>query len=118
MEEADRKTIEEAIKNVQFANAKADLTRIAKGSLDKIAALMNKYPKYKLSIEGHTSADGKDITNLRLSQARAKACFDYIIAKGVKANRMKHNGYGESRLKDKKNPNGPANRRVEFDLYE
>lgn len=118
LDAAEKQALEDAIKNVQFANSQAILTSNSQSKLNKVAEIMKKYASYKLSIEGHTSADGKDETNLRLSNERAKSCFDYLVSKGVKANRMKHKGYGETRLKDKANPNGPANRRVEFDLYE
>lgn len=118
LDESEKKALSDAIKNVQFDNAKATLKSGSISNLMQIANIMKKYPTYKLSIEGHTSADGKPETNDRLSKARAKACYDFLISKGIKANRMQHKGFGETRLKDRANPNSATNRRVEFDLYE
>jgi outer membrane protein OmpA-like peptidoglycan-associated protein len=53
-----------------------------------------------------------------LSEARAKACYDYLVSKGIAANRMSHTGFGETKPKgDNSNAAGNAkNRRVEFEL--
>lgn len=78
--------------------------------------------KVNIVIEGHTDSIGSDAYNQKLSERRAKAVFNYFLKKGIKAERMKTVGYGESRPKasntkpnGKDNPEGRAiNRRVEI----
>lgn len=87
--------------------------------LDKIVAIMMKYPSYGLNIEGHTDDVGEADFNKTLSESRAIACFDYLVSKGIFGQRMKHWGFGEVRpIADNNTPEGRArNRRVEFLLF-
>jgi OmpA-OmpF porin, OOP family len=114
--EADAKVLEAAIYGVQFEPAKSVIKTTSFGILDQVAAVMQRYPAYNLDIAGHTDSDGTDASNQRLSEARAKACFDYLVSKGVDAKRMKHSGFGESKpVADNNTKEGKSkNRRVEF----
>jgi peptidoglycan-associated lipoprotein len=47
----------------------------------------------------HTDRWGSDDYNLALSERRAKSVIDYLISVGIKADRLQHMGYGESRPK-------------------
>jgi peptidoglycan-associated lipoprotein len=47
----------------------------------------------------HTDRKGTDAYNLDLSQRRAKSVIDYLIEAGISADRLQHQGYGESRPK-------------------
>ncbi|MEZ4918393.1 MAG: OmpA family protein [Saprospiraceae bacterium] len=108
------------ISQVQFETASSTLVDAAYPVLDRIAELMNKYTDYNLSISGHTDNVGNDAMNLRLSKARAKTCYDYLVSKGVAGERMSHEGYGETKpIADNGTEEGRAtNRRVDFDLEE
>lgn len=79
---------------------------------------MRQYPDYTLSISGHTDDIGNDERNLELSQQRAKACYDYLIFRGIKADRLRHAGFGENRpIAENTTASGrELNRRVEFEL--
>ncbi|MDX1753001.1 MAG: OmpA family protein, partial [Salinimicrobium sediminis] len=70
----------------------------------------------KFSIEGHTDSDGDDTHNLQLSEQRALAVKDALIAMGIDSSRMQHKGLGESvPVAENSSPEGKANnRRVEF----
>ena len=116
---AEKKVISDAISNVVFLPASADLTEYSKGLVTKIAALMNKYPDAKLRISGHTDSMGQEGDNLTLSRNRAAACLNFLAAKGVDKNRMSSQGFGESKaIADNSTPAGrKRNRRVEFELY-
>ena len=46
---------------------------------------------------GHTDAVGKDEDNMVLSERRAKAVYDYLIERGIEADRLTYRGYGETR---------------------
>lgn len=65
--------------------------------LDKFAAFLAKYPDLKIELQGHTDAQGDDKANMALSDNRAKAVMNYLIEKGVPANRLTAKGYGETK---------------------
>lgn len=118
IKQEDKAKLESAVRLVQFATGKATLLQKSHAILDEVAMLMSKYPEYSLTISGHTDATGDDKMNQSLSERRAKACFDYLVNKGVAASRMSHTGYGETKpVADNKTATGrEQNRRVEFEL--
>ena len=77
---------------------------------------MVKKPELNFSVEGHTDSDGNDANNLKLSKARGKAVMEKLISMGISKDRLKYNGYGESKpIDNNSTPEGKANnRRVEF----
>jgi len=81
--------------------------------------IMRRYPDYKLKISGHTDSIGSRRPNQKLSEERAKSCYDYIVSKGISPTRLEYQGYGESRpiANNKYKEGREINRRVEFDLY-
>jgi chemotaxis protein MotB len=92
----------------------------AKQSLDKVAAALQKqYAGKPVRVEGHTDSDpirkSKWGTNQALSEARAKAVRDYLVGKGVAADRVSTRGFGaeKPRGQDK-----ARNRRVEVVVIE
>jgi outer membrane protein OmpA-like peptidoglycan-associated protein len=108
-----------ATKAVQFETGKALLKNESYAVLDEVVGIMRSNPDYRLSISGYTDNVGNDESNLKLSQNRAKACFDYLIFRGIKAERMRNAGFGEARpIADNKTEEGrELNRRVEFELF-
>ena len=116
------KEIEEIEKNfnaAKFEQGKADLAEDAKFVLHDLAKVMNKNPKVKLKIQGHTSAEGDAAYNQKLSEARAKAAVDFLVEqKGVDINRLSYEGLGSSMPKIADNPMAPENRRTEFIVIE
>lgn len=118
MKKEDKAKVELAVKAVQFETGKAVLLPQSKKVLDDVAAVLIKYPEYNLSISGHTDNTGSAAANKKLSEDRAKACYDYLVSKGVAASRLSHAGYGDTKpVGDNKTAAGrAANRRTEFDL--
>lgn len=115
----DKAKLERAIKLVQFETGKAVLLKKSYAVLDEVVNVMNQYKEYSLNISGHTDNAGDDKMNQDLSERRAKACYDYIVSKGVAAARVASAGYGETKpVADNKTAAGrEQNRRVEFELY-
>ncbi len=112
----DKKTINISEK-VQFEVGKALLTYNSTKLLDEIATLLVRNPSVKrVKIAGHTDNTGNASVNLKLSQDRAQAVRDYLIKKGVDANRLEAAGYGEDfPIATNSTENGRyQNRRVDF----
>ena len=108
-----------SILNLHF-NPSSDLIQV--GSNDEIkrfAKFMRENKLYKAKITGHTDSIGKAVTNMKLSQRRAKATKVALIGEGVEASRLSTAGRGEldpiesNRLKEGRS----ANRRIEVELY-
>jgi len=114
----DRSVLDLAMRAVQFDTGKATIKSESYSILNQIADIMNRYPNYNLSIEGHTDNVGSADINQRLSEKRAKATYNYLIQRGISSSRLSYIGYGEvSPISDNNTLKGKAlNRRVEFVL--
>jgi outer membrane protein OmpA-like peptidoglycan-associated protein len=98
------------LENVYFAFDKAVLLPVSFETLDKLVASLNAYPDVVLEIGGHTDDLGSEEYNQQLSQRRAQAVVDYLISKGIAAERLTAVGYGESRpIAPNRNPDGSDN---------
>jgi OOP family OmpA-OmpF porin len=115
----DVKALTFATEGVEFETGKNIIRTSSYPSLDNVASIMAKYPNYSLSINGYTDSVGNDNNNLKLSEKRAQACFDYLMNKGVSPSRMSSAGYGEaSPIADNASKEGrQRNRRVEFKIF-
>jgi len=114
----DKAKLERAIKLVQFESGKAVLLQKSYAVLDEVMSVMNTYPEYSLNISGHTDSQGDDKMNQALSERRAKACYEYLVKKGVDTNRVSSIGYGESKpiATNMYAAGREQNRRVVFEL--
>ncbi len=114
----DKKILEAAIYGVVFDPSKSTFKQESYAILNNVVDVMKRYPEYAMNIAGHTDSDGNDASNQKLSEARAKACYDYFVSKGIDAKRMTHAGYGETKpVGSNATAAGKAkNRRVEFEL--
>ena len=101
---------------ILFAFSKSDIGDSAKDNLNKLVAILNKYPNTNIEIQGHTDSRGTDEYNMGLSLRRANAVRDYLLSQGIAATRMSTRGFGESApAYSNDTPEGMAqNRRVEF----
>ncbi len=102
---------------VLFASAKSDLLASAQVKLNSVAdALTQQDPDSKIVVEGHTDSQGGETYNQDLSQRRAQTVRDYLVSRGIAADRVTSQGFGFSRsVADNKSAEGRANnRRVEI----
>lgn len=115
----EKEVLEFAMKAVQFETGSARLLPESSKILDEIAGILRNYPDHKLRIGGHTDSIGEADENLKLSEKRAKACFDYIVSKGIAPKRIEPKGFGESKPigNNMFAPGREKNRRVEFEIY-
>jgi len=80
--------------DVLFAPGKADIGAGAQRSIDKLAEFLKAYPKRNVLIEGHTDNLGDEAFNVKLSQQRADAVRDILVARGISPQRIQTKGYG------------------------
>jgi outer membrane protein OmpA-like peptidoglycan-associated protein/tetratricopeptide (TPR) repeat protein len=73
----------------------------SKIELDKIVKIMMERPNISITVNSHTDSRGRDEFNMKLSENRAKATVDYIIAHGIPADRVDGKGFGEIYLLNK-----------------
>jgi outer membrane protein OmpA-like peptidoglycan-associated protein len=104
--------------NVFFETAKYDLRPESKVELDKMVTWMKANPLVKIEVSGHTDNVGDKKSNLILSNNRAKAVYDYLVANGVDAARMTYKGYGDTKPKVANDTpeHRQMNRRTEFKI--
>jgi outer membrane protein OmpA-like peptidoglycan-associated protein len=110
-----------SLENVQFQAESAELLPPEREKLAKIAGILRRYPDRDILVGGHTALAGTEAGRLQLSQDRAAAVADYLIAVGVrKPERMVVRGYGaEKPLGDNRTEEGRRrNRRVEITILE
>jgi OmpA-OmpF porin, OOP family len=118
LKKEEKAIIQMAIQSVQFLSNSATLTGDSYPLLDQLVGVLLQNPAYHCEIAGHTDATGTPEHNQDLSERRARACYDYLLSKGVPSGRLSHSGWGQTRpIADNRTPEGRrANRRVEFDL--
>ena len=104
---------------ILFDSNSAGLRPTSISEIDKMAAVLQKYPDTNVLIEGHTDASGNDAINQPLSERRAQAVANEVTTKGVAASRVTSQGYGSTQpVGDDSTPEGKqANRRVEVAIY-
>lgn len=83
---------------IYFDFDKWDIREDAKVELSKIMEAMKMYPELVIHIESHTDSRGTDTYNLSLSERRAQATRDWLVANDIDASRLTAKGYGESQL--------------------
>ena len=100
---------------VQFETGSAKLTADSHARLDTIVEYLTHKPSATIEVSGHTDNVGGNKKNKRLSQQRADAVRDYLVAKGIDASRIKAVGYGDERpIASNDTPEGrQQNRRIE-----
>lgn len=104
------------LKNIFFDYDKATLRPESFAELDRVVGILNKQSKLKIEISGHTDNKGSFEYNKQLSKARAKTVVDYLISKGISADRLTFEGYAfEKPIATNDTDEGrQLNRRVEF----
>ena len=81
--------------NVFFDLAKSDLRDESKVALDTVFNILQRNPNITIGLRSHTDYRDTDAKNQVLSQARAQSCVDYLIEKGIPADRLTAVGMGE-----------------------
>jgi OmpA-OmpF porin, OOP family len=103
---------------IEFESADDTLTEKGKALLDEALPIMRESKQAEIEIAGHTDSRGQPVFNQELSQARAEAVRDYLVARGIDTTRLKPVGYGSTRpIADNNTAQGQKkNRRIEFSV--
>lgn len=106
------------LNNLFFDFNKFTLRSEARSELNRVVALLNKYPNMQIEIGGHTDDIGSDANNLVLSNNRAKSVVEYLTKNGVSAARLQAKGYGEAipAANNKTDEGRALNRRIELKI--
>ncbi len=106
--------------NCNFDFGKATLQETSYAVLDELVAYLNRKDDERIEIGGHTDNVGKAASNLKLSLDRANAVRDYLISKGISADRLTAKGYGMTEpIAENTTEDGRAqNRRTEVKILE
>ncbi len=87
------------VENIFYDFDRATLRPESCGALDSLVTTLRENPDVSVEMSSHTDRVGTEEYNLRLSDRRAKAVVDYLIAAGIPAERLTWKGYGKSQPK-------------------
>ena len=105
--------------NIYYDLNKYNIRADAATELDKLIQILKDNPTVSIELSSHTDARDTDAYNNKLSQNRAESAVQYIITKGIAAERLIAKGYGETRLiikSAKTEEEHQKNRRTEFTI--
>lgn len=105
---------------ITFAPGSTTIEGEALDTVDRLVEILRDCRTVQMEIGGHTDSQGRESMNERLSQARANAVLEAIMARRVLTANLSARGYGESQpIADNDTEEGrEANRRIEFTLLE
>ncbi len=118
--EAEKKDFIPIEKNVLFEFDKAVVQKGSFGALESIVNILNAKSELKISLKGHTDAQGPENYNVMLSKNRVSAVQDFLLANGISADRIIIEAFGEKvPIADNSSSEGrKLNRRVEVRFIE
>ena len=101
---------------INFETGKSTILPESQEIVTQIADMLRENPSLQVSVEGHTDNIGTAKANQLLSQARAAAVMNAVIAKGIARTRLSAKGWGQTKpVADNATADGRGkNRRVEI----
>lgn len=105
-----------AANRIEFASNRAAISQRSAWALDKLVAVARACSDLRIEIQGHTDSTGRRSVNVALSRERASAIKDYLVERGLSADRLTAVGYGPDRpAGSNRTESGRAkNRRIEY----
>jgi len=85
-------------KTINFDLNQSSIRLDAAIELNKVIAILRKYPSLKIEIKSHTDSRASADYNMKLTNDRAKKVIAYIVANGIDQGRVSGRGYGETQL--------------------
>ncbi len=114
------KKFQGVVEGIYFDQGKATIRAASKPVLANAAKVMVDFPSISFEISGHTSSEGSEAVNQKLSQDRADAVKQWLVDNGVPSQRIQTRGAGPSEpIADNKTEAGRVkNRRIEFKVLQ
>ncbi|MBB4077657.1 outer membrane protein OmpA-like peptidoglycan-associated protein [Lewinella aquimaris] len=84
------------LENIYYDLDESFIREDAQPTLNELSDLLTRNPDIRIELGSHTDCRATDAYNDRLSQARAAAAVDYLVAQGISPDRLTARGYGES----------------------
>jgi outer membrane protein OmpA-like peptidoglycan-associated protein len=108
----------ETLKNVFFDTDKSTLKPESTVELDKLVTFLNSNKTLRIELRGHTDNVGEKKHNQLLSESRAKAVMDYLIAHGIAKERLTSKGFGDTMpvVPNDSDAHRQMNRRTEYKI--
>ncbi|MEM7551341.1 MAG: OmpA family protein [Bacteroidota bacterium] len=108
------------LSNILFEISTSHLIESSFDELDKVVKYLEKNPKVRILLSGHTDNRGDYYLNLKLSEDRVKAVKEYLVENGIEEGRIEGKGFGGKQpIADNSNEETrKLNRRVEFTVLE
>lgn len=105
-----------AVYGIHFETGKSAILPDSTATLDQVKQLLDSRPDLKLRVEGHTDNVGNPAVNQKLSQERANAVVNWLVAQGIDKSRLAAQGFADTKpVDDNGTEEGRAkNRRVEL----
>lgn len=109
----------QSLADIQFAMNSDQILEESLPNLVKVSEILMIDEGFRLFISAHTDNVGDDDYNMELSQRRALAVYDFLVARGIEPERMRTKGFGESKPVETNATEAgrKLNRRVEFRLF-
>jgi outer membrane protein OmpA-like peptidoglycan-associated protein len=106
------------LKNVLFAQTKADILPESYPELDLVVNFLKTNPNVRIELTGHTDNRGVHADNVKLSQQRVNKVKEYLIDKGIDSKRISGKGFGGTKpiASNDTEDSRRMNRRVEFTI--
>jgi OOP family OmpA-OmpF porin len=112
-----KKAINEGYVNTYFAFDSAKPLGYSSSAINYVANFLTRNPGVNVEIKGYADELGPEDYNMKLSERRAKAVYEVLVAAGVDASRLSYKGYGEDTSVDKASDNArQLARRVSFEV--
>lgn len=111
-------TLNEYAKTILFDTGRSTIKTQSEAVLKDITTILKEYETATFTVEGHTDSTGSKTGNQKLSEARANAVKDFLVANGIAGSRLTAVGHGQNKpIDSNKTRKGRANnRRVEINL--
>ncbi|WP_075351767.1 OmpA family protein [Algoriphagus marinus] len=96
-----RKAINDGFVNVYYAFDSDKPLGYSTSAANYVSNFLKKNPGVSVEVKGYADELGPEDYNMKLSERRAKAVYDLLVASGVDASRISYKGYGEDTSVDK-----------------
>ncbi len=87
-----------ALDNIYYNYTKYDIRPDAAVELNKLLRLMRRYPNMRIEVRSHTDSRATTAFNQKLSENRSASVVQYLVKRGIAADRFETSGYGETQL--------------------